>query len=77
MFIDMTWDRETTGLLDETAIDYTQSPYKLRDTFKTNCIVVEEHQTGKIIAFYDGPKYILDGRRYEEKGGRCSYYCGT
>lgn len=73
MFIDMTWDRETTGLLDETAIDYTQSPYKLRDTFKTNCIVVEEHQTGKIIAFYDGPKYILDGRRYEEKGEHGTY----
>lgn len=73
MFIDLTWDRETTGLLDETAIDYTQSPYKLRDTFKTNCIVVEEHQTGKIIAFYDGPKYILDGRRYEEKGEHGTY----
>ena len=73
MFIDVTWDRETTGLLDETAIDYTQSPYKLRDTFKTNCIVVEEHQTGKIIAFYDGPKYILDGRRYEEKGEHGTY----
>ena len=73
MFIDISWDRETTGLLDETAIDYTQSPYKLRDTFKTNCIVVEEHQTGKIIAFYDGPKYILDGRRYEEKGEHGTY----
>lgn len=73
MFVDLTWDRETTGLLDETAIDYTQSPYKLRDTFKTNCIVVEEHQSGKIIAFYDGPKYILDGRRYEEKGNYGTY----
>lgn len=73
MFIDLTWDRETTGLLDETAIDYTTSPYSLRDSFKTNCIVVEEHQTGKIIAFYDGPKYILDGRRYEEKGIHGTY----
>lgn len=71
--LDITWDRETTGLLDETAIDYTQSPYKLRDSFKTNCIVVEEHQTGKIIAFYDGPKYILDGRRFEEKGVHGTY----
>lgn len=65
--MDITWDRETTGLLDETAIDYTTSPYSLRKSFKTNCIVVEEHQTAKIIAFYDGPKYILDGRRFEEK----------
>lgn len=71
--IDITWDRETTGLLDESAIDYTQSPYKLRDSFKTNCIVVEEHQTGNIISFYDGPKYILDGRRFEEKGVHGTY----
>lgn len=71
--IDITWDRETTGLLDETAIDYTTSPYSLRKSFKTNCIVVEEHQTGKIIAFYDGPKYILDGRKYEEKGVHGTY----
>lgn len=71
--IDITWDRETTGLLDETAIDYTTSPYSLRDSFKTNCIVVEEHQTGNIIAFYDGPKYILDGRRFEEKGVHGTY----
>lgn len=71
--IDITWDRETTGLLDETAIDYTTSPYSLRKSFKTNCIVVEEHQTAKIIAFYDGPKYILDGRRFEEKGTHGTY----
>lgn len=71
--IDITWDRETTGLLDETAIDYTTSPYSLRESFKTNCIVVEEHQTSKIIAFYDGPKYILDGRRFEEKGKYGTY----
>lgn len=71
--IDITWDRETTGLLDETAIDYTTSPYSLRNSFKTNCIVVEEHQTAKIIAFYDGPKYILDGRRFEERGTHGTY----
>lgn len=71
--MDITWDRETTGLLDETAIDYTTSPYSLRESFKTNCIVVEEHQTAKIIAFYDGPKYILDGRRFEEKGVHGTY----
>ena len=71
--IDITWDRETTGLLDETAIDYTTSPYSLRESFKTNCIVVEEHQTAKIIAFYNGPKYILDGRRFEEKGKHGTY----
>ena len=62
----ITWDRETTGLLDETAIDYCAVPYKLKDSFKTHCIVVEEHETGKVIAFYDGPTYVLDGREYKE-----------
>lgn len=64
--MNITWDRETTGLLDETAIDYCSVPYKLRESFKTHCIVVEEHETGKIIAFYDGPTYALDGREYNE-----------
>lgn len=64
--VDITWDRETTGLLDESAIDYTTSPYKLKEDFKTHCIVVEEHQTGQIVAFYDGAKYELDGRDYNE-----------
>jgi len=66
MFIDVTWDRETTGLLNESSIDYCSSPYKLKDSFKTHCLVVEEHQTGKIIAFYNGPTYVLDGRKYVE-----------
>ena len=64
--MNITWDRETTGLLDETAIDYCSVPYKLRESFKTHCVVVEEHETGKIIAFYDGPTYALDGREYNE-----------
>lgn len=71
--MDITWDRETTGLLDETAIDYTTSPYKLKDGFKTHCIVVEEHQTGRIVAFYDGSKYELDGREYNETIEGVSY----
>lgn len=66
--MNITWDCETTGLLDETAIDYTKSPYQLRDSFKTHCIVVEEHETGKIVAFYDGPKYVFDGQRFDEAG---------
>jgi hypothetical protein len=69
----ITWDRETTGLLDETAIDYTAIPYKLRDSFKTHVIVVEEHETRKLIAFYDGPTYILDGRKYDETDGVNQY----
>lgn len=63
----ITWDKETTGLLDESSIDYTASPFKLKDDFKTHCTVVHEHETNKIIAFYDGPTYILDGREYSEE----------
>lgn len=71
--MNITWDIEGSGLLDETAIDYCASPYKLKDSYKFHCIVVEEHETGKLIAFYDGPKYIFDGRRYEEKGEQGVY----
>lgn len=72
--MNITWDRETTGLLDESAIDYTASPYQLKPDFKTHCIVVEEHNTGRILAFYDGPTYILDGRDYEEKDSEGNSY---
>lgn len=71
--MNITWDVESTGLLDESAIDYTQSPYVMRDSYKFHCVVVEEHATSKLIAFYDGPKYIFDGRRYEEKGEHGPY----
>jgi DNA polymerase I-like protein with 3'-5' exonuclease and polymerase domains len=33
-----------------------------------HCIVTENHQTGEIIAFYNGDTYELDGRKYSEKG---------
>lgn len=69
----ITFDIETTGLLNESSIDYCSSPYKLRDSFKVHCIVVEEHTTGKIIAFYDGPTYVLDGRKYVESDGEYEY----
>lgn len=65
--IDITWDIESNSLLNDSTIDYTASPYKLKNNFKLHCIVIEEHQTGQVIAFYDGPTYILDGRKYEEE----------
>lgn len=58
---DYTWDKEATGLLDETAIDYTASPFKVKPSYKTHCVVFECHQTKEIIAFHDGPKYVFDG----------------
>jgi DNA polymerase I-like protein with 3'-5' exonuclease and polymerase domains len=64
--VNITWDIESNSLLSEQVIDYCSSPYKLKNEFKLHCIVVEEHETGKIIAFYDGHTYVLDGKKYEE-----------
>lgn len=64
--MDITWDIETSGLLNEESIDYNSSPYKLKDDYTFHCIVVEDHSNGDIIAFYDGPTYVLDGRKFEE-----------
>lgn len=69
----ITYDIETNGLLNSDSIDYCASPYKLKDSFKMHCVVVEEHDTGKIVAFYNGPKYIFDGRKYEEVVGKHTY----
>ena len=66
--LDITWDIEATNLLNEETIDYTASPYKLKAAFGMHCIVVEEHVTGKILAFYDGDKIELDGTTYEGDG---------
>ena len=63
---DYTWDKEATGLLDDTAIDYTASPFVLKPTYKTHCVVFECHQTKEIIAFHDGPKYTFDGQEIRE-----------
>lgn len=66
-FIDITLDSETNNLLNQESIDYTASPFKLKDDFDMHCIVVEEHQSGDMIAFYNGDTYILDGREYQEE----------
>lgn len=63
----ITFDIEATDLLRESSINYLSSPYKLKDSFSVHCIVVEEHETGDILAFYDGATYVLDGREYSEK----------
>lgn len=64
--VELTWDIESTGLLDETTIDYTSVPYKLKPSYKLHVICVEEWNVGtsesKIIAFYDGPTFVFDGK---------------
>lgn len=59
---DITWDLESTGLLNSSSIDYSAVPYKLKESFKIHCIVVEFDD--KVIAFHDGPKFVFDGRPY-------------
>lgn len=64
----ITWDTETNGLLNDTTINYNSIPYKLKDTFKLHCVVVEDHIKGDIYAFYDGDHILLDGRVYKGDG---------
>lgn len=54
---DITFDFEANGLLDDTTVDYTSIPFKLKDTFVMHVIAVEEWETGEIICFHDGPKF--------------------
>lgn len=61
----ITFDCESNNLLNSETIDYTASPYKLKPNFTMHCIVVEEHSTGNIVAFYDGDTIELDGRPHE------------
>lgn len=68
-----TWDIEASNLLNDSSIDYLKSPYRLKDSFNMHCIVLENHETQEIIAFYNGPTYIFDGRPYEEDDGKYLY----
>lgn len=68
-----TFDIEGNNLLNQQTIDYNASPYCLTSAFKMHCVVAEEHITGRLIAFYDGPTYVFDGRRYEETDGKHKY----
>ena len=58
---DITWDIEASGLLDDSTIDYTTIPYKLKPSFKLHVIAVEEWDTGRILCFHNGPKFTFDG----------------
>lgn len=59
-------DIEGTGLIDETTVDYSSSPWKLKENFKVHCVTVQELETQKFVCFYNGPTYIFDGRPHIE-----------
>lgn len=72
---DIVWDIEANDLIDR-KIDYSQVPYKLKDSFVMHCIVVDiVMPDGRqlLYGFHDGPKYIFDGRKYEETFGDYTY----
>jgi len=61
----ITYDIESTGLLDETSIDYSAFPYKLKHNYKTHCIVVEDIKTNEIFKFIthdckDFTEFVMD-----------------
>ena len=55
-------DVEGTGLLDYTSIDYTSMPYKLKDSFKIHCVVLQDINTFEVFVLYEDP----EGRSEEE-----------
>lgn len=61
----LVFDIEANGLLDDSSINYTTSPYTLKDTYKFHCIVVQNIDTGEVLewgpdTFEQGVKYIAD-----------------
>lgn len=43
------FDLEANGLLDATTIDYTASPYKLKDSFKLHCAAIVDITDGSVV----------------------------
>ena len=64
--VDIVHDAESNGLLDNSTVDYTSSPWKLKDSFAMHVVSVQEWPSGQLIAFYDGPKIVLDGRKHSQ-----------
>lgn len=47
--MEIVFDIEATGLLNETSIDYTKYPYKLKPTYQVHCIVAKDISRGGMI----------------------------
>lgn len=62
--VDIVHDAEAKGLLDNSTVDYTASPWVLKDDKYMHVVAVQEFPSGDMLAFYDGPKIILDGREH-------------
>jgi DNA polymerase I-like protein with 3'-5' exonuclease and polymerase domains len=51
------WDIEATNLLNADSVDYTQSPYKLKDDFEVHCVVLIDVDTLKEYEFVQDEIY--------------------
>lgn len=51
MFKKLMFDIETTGLLNCHSIDYSSMPYKIKQSYKTHCIVAKDLNTNEIFEF--------------------------
>ena len=51
------FDIETTGFVDHSSVDYTASPYKLKDTFKIHCIAAKDIDTNQVYTFVEEECY--------------------
>lgn len=45
------YDIEASSLLDHTSVDYTQSPYKIKDNFLIHCICFQDIDTNQTVDF--------------------------
>jgi hypothetical protein len=63
--MELCWDIEATGFLDDSNVDYMASPWKLKDHFKIHCIALECINTGEEFEFVPKswccPRCIVDG----------------
>lgn len=49
--LEVVWDTENSSLLNESAIDYTEVPYRLRESFKSHCLVCTDLNSETVWTF--------------------------
>lgn len=60
--VELVFDIEANGLLDDSSIDYLASPYKLKPSYKFHCLVVYNRTTKEMLAW--GPDSFAEGIEY-------------
>lgn len=55
--MELCWDIEATGFLDDSNVDYLASPWKLKDHFKIHCIVLKDINTKEVFNFVQDEVY--------------------